>query len=259
MDYQNIRVEIEDEIAIITFNRPESLNALSAACLKEFRDALLNLEATDGVKVVIVTGAGKKAFVAGADIKEISEKNSSTAEVYGALGHECLFIMENMSKVVIAAVNGFALGGGTEIALGCDFIFASENARFGQPEVILGVMPGFGGTQRLPKAVGIRRARELIYTAEQVDAKRAMEIGMVNRVFPLDTLLEETKKIAKKICANSFNAVKASKKAINTGFEMDLFRGCEFEKKAFALTFDHEDFKEGTTAFIEKRKTKFKK
>jgi enoyl-CoA hydratase len=258
MGYENILLVIEDEIAIITFNRPEFLNALSTGLLREFRELLKELETNHAAKVVVLTGAGKKAFVAGADIREIREMRSGDAEVYSSLGHECLFLLENMSKVVIAAVNGFALGGGTEIALACDFVFASENAKFGQPEVILGVMPGFGGTQRLPKAVGIRRARELIYTAEQIDAKRAMDIGLVNRVFPPEALLVETKKVAKKICANSFSAVAACKNAINNGFEMDLCRGSELEKKSFALTFDHEDFKEGVTAFLERRPPKFK-
>lgn len=259
MDYGNILVDIEAEIAIVIFNRPDSLNSLSTGLLKEFRDVLKNLEANDVVKIVILTGAGKKAFVAGADIREISQMRSWDAEVYSSLGHECLFLLESMSKVVIAAVNGFALGGGTEIALACDFIFASENATFGQPEVILGVMPGFGGTQRLPKAVGIRRARELIYTAEQINAKRAMDIGLVNRVFPSETLLVETKQVAKKICANSFSAVAACKKAINNGFEMDLARGVELEKKSFAITFDHDDFREGVTAFLERRPPVFKR
>jgi enoyl-CoA hydratase len=259
MGYESILLDIEEEIAIITFNRPEFLNALSTGLLREFRDVLKELETNDDVKIVVLTGAGQKAFVAGADIREIREMHSIDAEAYSSLGHECLFLLEKMPKVVIAAVNGFALGGGTEIALACDFIFASENATFGQPEVILGVMPGFGGTQRLPKAVGIRRARELIYTAERIDAKSAMDIGLVNRVFPPEALLVETKQVAKKISANSFSAVAACKKAINNGFETDLARGCEFEQKSFALTFDHEDFKEGVAAFLERRSPNFKR
>jgi len=257
MNSKNILLDIDSEIATVFFNRPASLNSLSTELLKEFRGVLKELSANDAVKVIILTGAGDKAFVAGADLQEVSEMKPGGAEQYSNLGHECLFYLEKMEKLVIAAVNGFALGGGTEIALACDFIFASENATFGQPEVVLGLIPGFGGTQRLPRAVGVRMARELIYTGERMNVEKALECRLVNRVFPLETLLDETKKVAKKIISNSFSAVIACKKAINTGSEIDLYHGCEFEKKAFALTFDHRDFKEGITAFIEKRSPKF--
>ncbi len=257
MDYKHFLLEIEDYIAILFFNREKSLNSLSKDVLSELREILKELDANDEVRVIILTGAGEKAFVAGADIRELKHMNSSDADAYSSLGQECLLLLEKMEKPVIAAVNGFALGGGTEIALACDFIFASENAQFGQPEVMLGVIPGFGGTQRLPKAVGIRMARELIYSGERIDAGRAVEIGLVNRIIPSETLIAETKKVAKNIVMNSFSAVKASKKAINNGFEMDLQRGCELEKKIFALTFDNADAKEGITAFLDKRHAKF--
>lgn len=253
MDYENFLLEIEDHIAILIFNRAESLNSLSKDVLAEFKKILKELDANDEVRVIILTGAGEKAFVAGADIRELKGMSSSDADAHSSLGQECLLFLEKMEKPVIAAVNGFALGGGTEIALACDFIFASEKAKFGQPEVLLGVMPGFGGTQRLPKAIGIRMARELIYSGERIDAERAMEIGLVNRIMPSEKLMTETKKVAEIIVKNSFSAVKACKNAINNGFEMDIRRGCELEKKIFALTFDNADALEGISAFLEKR------
>ena len=258
MSYENFLLEIEDYIAILRFDRIESLNSLSKDVLAEFREILKELDANEDIRVIILTGAGEKAFVAGADIRELEDMNSSDADAYSGLGQECLLLLEKMEKPVIAAVNGFALGGGTEIALACDFIFASEKAQFGQPEVMLGVIPGFGGTQRLPKAVGIRMARELIYSGERIDARRAMEIGLVNRIIPSEALIAETKKVAKNIARNSFSAVKACKNVINNGFEMDIQRGCELEKKIFALTFDKADAREGIIAFLEKRPAKFR-
>ena len=258
MSYKNFLLELENNIAILCFNRIKSLNSLSKDVLVEFRKILQELAADQDVRVIILTGAGEKAFVAGADIGELKGLCSIDADAYSILGQDCLFMLEEMGKPVIAAVNGFALGGGTEVALACDFIFAAENAKFGLPEVTLGVIPGFGGTQRLAKAVGIRRARELVYSGEIIDAGRAMEIGLVNRIFPLDALISETKKVAKLIIKNSFTAVKASKNAINGGFGIDIQRGCELERKIFALTFDEDDAKEGIAAFIEKRRPMFK-
>jgi len=257
MGYKNFLLHMEDQIAVVSFNRPESFNALSKGLLMEFRDLLKELEADQSVRVVILTGAGDKAFVAGADISELQGMSSADALAYSALGQSCFSFIENMEKVVIAAVNGFALGGGLEVALACDFIIASENAQFGLPEVTLGVMPGFGGTQRLPKAVGIRMARQLAYSGERIKAKQAMALGIVNRVVPAEALMDEAKKMADKITANSFHAVSACKHAINSGSSMDLYRGCEFERRVFALTFDYADAKEGITAFLEKRAPKF--
>lgn len=259
MNYENFLLEIEDNIAILYFNRIESLNSISKSVLIEFMKILKELNENAEVMVIILTGSGKKAFVAGADIRELTDMNSNNAEIYSTLGQECLFFLERMGKPIIAAINGFALGAGTEIALACDFIFSSENAQFGQPEVCLGVTPGFGGTQRLPRAIGIRMARELIYTGERIDARRGMEIGLVNRIFPLEILISETKKVAKTIIQNSFIAVKYCKNSINNSFEMDIQRGCEFEKKNFALSFGEVDAKEGITAFHEKRLAVFKR
>jgi len=257
MDYENFLLHVEDQIAIVTFNRPKSFNALSKGLLMEFRELLNELEADESVRVIIFTGAGDKAFVAGADINELHGMSSTDAWAYSALGQSCLLFLEKMEKVVIAAVNGFALGGGTEVALACDFIIASENTQFGLPEVSLGVMPGFGGTQRLPKAVGIRKARELVYTGERINAIQAMELGMVNRVVPAEELINEAKKVAKRIMVNSFSAVLGCKRAINIGNAIDFDRGCEFERSNFALSFDNKDAQEGISAFLEKRVPKF--
>jgi len=257
MGYENFLLNMEDNIAVVSFNRPESFNALSKGLLMEFRELLKKLEANQSVRAVILTGAGNRAFVAGADINELQGMSSADARTYSALGQSCLSFIEKMQKVVIAAVNGFALGGGLEVALACDFIIASENAQFGLPEVTLGVIPGFGGTQRLAKAVGIRMARELAYSGEKIRAKQAMEFGMVNRVVLGGELIDEAKRVAKKITANSFLAVSACKHAINSGSAMDLDRGCEFERSIFALTFDNADALEGISAFLEKRSPRF--
>lgn len=257
MVYENLLLEIEEGVALLTFNRPKALNALSTDLLNEFRDALQELEKNDEVKVVILTGAGSKAFVAGADIAAMKEMNSQEALNYSSLGHECLSYLETMSKPVIAAVNGFALGGGTEVTLACDFIFASDNAKFGQPEINLGIIPGYGGTQRLPRTVGKNLARELIYTGDLIGAERAREIGLVNKVFSPEELIPETKKAAKKIAGKSTLAIKAAKTAINAGYDIDQSDGCEIEKKAFSQLFDCKDAKEGLTAFLEKRPPKF--
>ncbi len=257
MAYNDLLLEIEEEVAILSFNRPQSLNALSTELLKEFRDALQKLEENDEVMVIILTGAGEKAFAAGADIAEFKEMASLQALDYVSLGHECMSYLESMSKPVIAAVNGFALGGGMEVTLACDFIFASANAQFGQPEINLGLIPGFGGTQRLARLVGKPLSRELIYTGERIGAKRAYEVGLVNKVFPQEELIPETKKIAKKITTKSKLILKAAKNAINAGGEVDLSSGCQMERQIFSLFFGSEDTREGVTAFLEKRTPKF--
>ncbi|MDY6843475.1 MAG: enoyl-CoA hydratase-related protein [Thermodesulfobacteriota bacterium] len=257
MPFKNLLLEIEDGIAILTLNRPKVMNALSAELMHEFRDAIHQLEEDKNVKVIILTGAGDRAFVAGADISELKEMNSFSALEYSKVGHDCFAFMEKMSKPIIAAVNGFALGGGAELACACDFIFASEKAKFGLPEINLGVIPGFGGTQRLPRLIGKAIAKELIYTGDIIDAQRAYELGLVNKVFSLEDLITETKKIAQKIADKGSLAIKSARDVINKGTEVDLKAGCEIEMKTFSLLMESEDAKEGMNAFIEKRKATF--
>jgi enoyl-CoA hydratase len=210
------------------------------------------------VRAAILTGTGDKAFVAGADIASMAQQTPLEAKRFSAAGQEVLFAMENLEIPIIAAVNGFALGGGTEIAMACDFIYASENAKFGQPEINLGIIPGFGGTQRLARLVGKGWARELCLTGAMISAQEAREIGLVNKVFPVEKLMEETRKTAKLIASKGRAAVRAIKQAVNRGFDVDLRNGCAMEVDAFAIAFTSPDAKEGLTAFLEKRKPEFK-
>jgi enoyl-CoA hydratase len=202
MGYENITLSVENEIGILTVNRPKVLNALNVETLKDIQAGIQEVKGQAGIRVLIVTGAGEKAFVAGADIQGMSSMNSVEALDFSRLGHFTLKMIQDLDRPVIAAVNGYALGGGTEIALACDFIYASENARFGLPEVTLGIFPGFGGTQRLPRLIGKGKAKELIYTGKLITAQEAFEMGIVNRVFPQASLMEETKKVAAQIAGN---------------------------------------------------------
>ena len=258
MAYNNVLLSVEGEIGTLVINRPKALNALNGETLLEIQTAVQEVQGRPEVKVLIITGSGEKAFVAGADITEMRGKNSVEARAFSELGHKTLNMVQNLDRPVIAAVNGFALGGGTEVALACDFIYASENAKFGLPEVTLGVFPGFGGTQRLPRLIGKGRAKELIMTGKMITAQEAFQIGIVNRVFPLASLLEETRKVAAQIAGNGTVGVKLAKMAVDTGFNMDLSEACALEACAFGLCFSTEDQKEGMTAFIEKRKPNFK-
>ncbi|OGP71069.1 MAG: hypothetical protein A2W09_06970 [Deltaproteobacteria bacterium RBG_16_50_11] len=258
MEYKNILVTFEGEIGILTINRPKALNALNIETLQEIQMGIQEVKDHPEVKVLIVTGSGEKAFVAGADISQMKNMNSIEALNFSKLGHLTLRMIQDLDRPVIAAVNGFALGGGTEIALACDFIYASENARFGLPEVTLGVFPGFGGTQRLPRLIGKGNAKELIFTGKMISAQEAYQIGIVNRVFPQAALLEETKKTAAQIAANGAVGVRLAKMVADAGFDMDLNEACTLESYAFAVGFATEDQKEGMTAFIEKRKPNFK-
>ncbi|KYK28824.1 MAG: crotonase [Candidatus Proteinoplasmatales archaeon SG8-5] len=257
MGYENITVEVEENIGIITLNRPEALNALNSRMLAELGKAAAELEADNAVKVVVVTGA-ERAFAAGADIAEMMTMTALEGQKHGKLGQDTFAAFEDMVKPVIAAVNGFALGGGCELAMACDIRLASEKAKFGQPEVKLGVTPGFGGTQRLPRLVGRAKAKELIFTGEMIDAAEAHRIGLVNAVYPPEALMEETKKLANLIAANGEIAVSLSKRAINKGIEVDLKSGCAIEAEIFGLCFSTEDQKEGMKAFTEKRPPEFK-
>ena len=258
MGYKNIIFEQEDGIAIITFNRPKALNALNTDLIAELSQAADKIAEDEAIRVLILTGAGEKAFVAGADITELATYSSLQAKVFSKQGHETFNKIQDLSIPVIAAVNGYALGGGCEIALVCDFIYASDNAMFGLPEITLGLMPGFGGTQRLPRLIGMNMAKEMIYTGKMISAAEANRIGLVNKVCPLGTLMEEVKKIADQIASKGKVSLRAVKQTINSGMNVDLMSGCGIEINAFALCLASEDAREGTNAFIEKRKAAFK-
>ena len=256
-DLKTLRVTREGRTAIITFTRPEAMNALNSKVLSDLKEAVGDLKKDDDVYAVIITGEGK-AFVAGADIKEMMVKDPIEAREFTFLGQSVLRNIENLNKPVIAAVNGVALGGGCELALACDMIIASEKARLGFPEVGLGIHPGFGGTQRLPRLIGKARAKELIFTADILDAKEAERIGLVNRVVAPDQLMKEAHGIAKKITSKAPIAIRLAKSAINKGCEMDLETGLAYEVESVSMTFATKDSKEGMKAFTERRKPEFK-
>src|SRR5512136_1161539 len=258
MDYKNVLVSFEGEVGIVAVNRPRALNALNTETLNDIQAGIQEVKDHVEVKVLIVTGGGEKAFVAGADIEEMKGMNSIEALNFSRLGHLTMKMIQDFDRPVIAAVNGYALGGGTEIAIACDFVYASENARFGLPEVTLGIFPGFGGTQRLPRLIGKGRAKELIMTGKMVTAQEAYQMGIVNRVFPQASLMEETKKVALQIAANGAIGVRLAKMAVDTGFNMDLTEALTLESFAFSFGFTTEDQKEGMSAFVEKRKPNFK-
>ena len=246
-----VEVTKKDHIAVVTMNRPEALNALNKAVFTDLEVALDDVEKDDEVYVVIITGAGR-AFIAGADIGEMAPMNVAEGLAFSELGNRILMRVDMMEKPTIAAVNGFALGGGCEMALACDIRIASEKAKFGQPEVGLGIIPGFGGTQRMARIIGTGPAMELIYTADTIDAQRALEIGMVNHVVPADQLMDEAMKLAQKICTNAQKAIRASKLAIRRGIDCDISTAVSYEALAFATCFGTEDQKEGMQAFLEK-------
>lgn len=256
-DYEFIVVTEEAGVATVTVNRPDKLNALNRTVIDELADAVDELRCGARPRVAILTGAGDRAFVAGADIAEMSEMGTATAKSFSDAGHMVCARIEQSPFPFIAQVNGFALGGGTELALACDFIYASDKAKFGQPEVGLGLMPGFGGTQRLARRVGQGLAREIIYTGDPIGADRALEIGLVNAVVPQADLAAKVLAVARKIASRAPLAVTASKRAILHGFEADLAAGCELEAQAFSSLFGSNDQKEGTRAFIEKRQPTF--
>lgn len=255
MHPENLLLEQKDTTAIITINRPQSLNALNKKTIEELSETLHQLNLNKEVRVIVITGAGEKSFVAGADIKEFSDFDSDKAEELSRKGHEILFDkIENMSKPVIAAVNGFALGGGLELAMACHIRYASENAKLGLPEVTLGLIPGYGGTQRLPKLVGKGHANEMIFSAKMINAQKAKEIGLVNEVFPLEELLPKTLELASVIARNSPLGIQKAIIAVNTS---ETAEGFETEIRSFGELFDQKDKKEGVAAFLEKRKPVF--
>nr|WP_299071185.1 enoyl-CoA hydratase-related protein [uncultured Allomuricauda sp.] len=257
MDYKNIYIEEENNIATITIDRPKKLNALNKRTIDELHVAFKELDEDAETKVIIITGSGEKAFVAGADISEFSDFSIQEGWQLAAEGQKMLFnFVENLSTPVIAAVNGFALGGGLELAMSCHFRLASENAKMGLPEVSLGVIPGYGGTQRLPLLIGKGRAMEMIMTAGMIDAATALDYGLVNHVVSQEELLTLAHKIASRISNNSSVAIKYAINAVNAGFKYDV-NGYAAEVDAFGNCFGTNDFKEGTSAFLEKRKADF--
>lgn len=257
MNFENILVVKEDKLGIITINRPTKLNALNKSTIEELHTAFDQLDKDKEVRVIIITGSGEKAFVAGADISEFASFDASQGADLAAKGHKLLFdFVQNLSTPVIAAVNGFALGGGLELAMASHFRIASENAKMGLPEVTLGVIPGYGGTQRLAQLIGKGRAMEMIMTAQMIDATTALNYGLVNHVVPQVELLDFAKGIASKIAKNSPNAIKEAIAAVNANYT-DGVNGFEVEIKNFGNCFGTPEFIEGTTAFLEKRKAEF--
>lgn len=257
MNFENIKLTREDKIATVTIDRPKAMNALNRQTLLELQSCFGEIEQMTDVAVVIITGGGEKAFVAGADIGAMQSMNAVEARSFSELGHRALNAIEGFALPVIAAINGYALGGGCELALACDMRFASENAQFGQPEVNLGVIPGFGGTQRLPRLVGKGLANELVMSGRMIDAEEAYRIGLVNRVVKQKDLVSECTELAQMIALRGPAAVRLCKKAVTNGMEMDLQRACDYEAGLFAFCFSTEEQREGMTAFLEKRKPKF--
>ncbi len=257
MEFTNLLFEIKGRVAIITMNRPSALNALNSELLMEMNAALDEVEKNPVIKGVIVTGSGK-AFVAGADISQMAGYGPEAARDYMASAQKVFNRMEAIEKPFLAAVNGYALGGGCELALACDFRFAGEKAVFGQPEVNLGIMPGFGGTQRLPRLIGTGLAKELIYSGRNVKADEAVAIGLANRVCPGETLMEAALEIMNTITAKPVVSLRGAKVSINRGQDADLYKALELELELIALCFASEDQKEGMQAFLEKRPAQFK-
>ncbi len=255
--YQNLIIEKENRMAILYINRPAALNALNKDTLLEIIQATNEIEEDKDVNVLIITGSGDKAFVAGADIAYMKNLSAIEARKFGALGQKAFLGIENMSKPVIAAVNGFALGGGCELAMCCDFRIASTKAKFGQPEVGLGITPGFGGTQQLTRLIGPGMAKQLLYTTDIIDATEALRIGLVNDVTLPEDLIATAKNIAQRIIKNGQVAIRLCKSAANEGLQTDIDRGMAIEAHAFGLCFATADQKEGMTAFLEKRKAEF--
>ena len=257
MQYNNLLFQVDGAVATVTVNRPKALNALNGETLEELLGCFQELGKDESVRAVIITGSGEKAFVAGADIAFMEKLDALTARRFALLGQHVLNTIENLPQPVIAAINGFALGGGCELALACDIRLASDNAKFGQPEVNLGVLPGFAGTQRLPRLIGKGPAAELLYTGNMIDAAEAFRLGIANRVVPQDQLLPTCREMAEKIASRGPVAVRLCKDAVNSGMEMDLARACQYEADQFALCFTSVEQKEGMRAFLEKRPPKF--
>jgi enoyl-CoA hydratase len=258
MPFENLLLKRDGPVGVVTISRPAVLNALNRATIDELRRAVLELGHDESVRCLVLTGAGEKAFVAGADIHELASLTPVEASAYARSAQHVLDLIEHLGKPVIAAVNGFALGGGCELALACTFRVAADTARFGQPEVKLGVMPGFAGTVRLPRLVGKGRALDLLLTGRMVDAREALDIGLVNRVVPAARLLEDTASLGQMLAEQAPAAVRTIIESVHRGFEMPFSEAASYEAALFGLVFSTEDMREGTQAFLEKRKPLFK-
>lgn len=258
MNYKNLLIDINEHIAVVTLNRPDKLNALNHETLTELQQAFNSLKDDKNIFVVIITGSGEKAFVAGADISEINKLDMLDGKKFAEFGQSVFSMIEKFDKPVIAAVNGFALGGGCELALSCHIRIASENAKFGQPEVNLGIIPGYGGTQRLTRLINSGRAAEIILTADMIDSSEALRIGLVNKVYPQSELQSKAFEMASKIASKGQQAIRLALKAVKVVDEVSSREGQNIEATLFALCCGTEDFKEGTQAFLEKRKLSFK-
>ena len=257
MAFDNLLLERDGAVATITINRPKVLNALNTATIDDLRRAILELKADAGIRVAILTGAGDKSFVAGADINELAVQTPTSGREHALAGQHVFDLIENMGKPVIAAINGFALGGGCELAMACTLRVAAATARLGQPEVSLGLMPGYAGTQRLPRLVGKGRAMEMVLTGAPISADEAYRIGLVNRVVPAADLLAEAKKLATALAGSAPIAMRYIINAINKGVEMPFAEACQYEATLFGLVASTDDMREGTKAFLEKRKPEF--
>jgi enoyl-CoA hydratase len=258
MAFDNLLLERDGAVAIVTINRPKVLNALNAQTVDELRRVMLDVKRDDGVRVIVLTGAGEKAFVAGADINELAVQTPTGGREHALSGQHVFEVIENLGKPVIAAINGFALGGGCELAMACTLRIAADSARLGQPEINLGLIPGYAGTQRLPRLVGKGRAMEMILTGAPVAADEAMRIGLVNRVVPAAELMAEARKLAAQLAAGAPIAMRYIVSAVNKGMEMPFAEACQYEATLFGLVASTDDMREGTKAFLEKRKAAFK-
>jgi enoyl-CoA hydratase len=254
---ENVKLEKKNNIAYVTIDRPKVLNALNMATMEELQEAFTDIAADRDIRVVILTGGGEKSFVAGADINELQKNNPVEAKAYTHRGQAVLDLIENLGKPVIACINGFALGGGCEIAMACTMRLASEGAKLGQPEVKLGIIPGYGGTQRLPRLVGTGLAMQILLTGDMIIAQEAHRIGLVNEVLPADKLIARAEEIARKIIANAPLAIQYTMEAVNQGLNMTLEGGLFLEATLFSVACASDDKTEGTTAFLEKRPAKF--
>lgn len=253
----NINFSTNGPVAKIIIDRHEAMNALNSDIIETLGETIKRISMDQNIRSVIISGAGEKAFVAGADIKEMLNFTVNEANTYSLKGQKVFFAIENMPQVVIAAVNGFALGGGCELAMACDIRIASKNAKFGLPEINLGIISGYAGTQRLPRLIGLSRAKEMIFSGEMIDADTAYRIGLVNKVCSSNDLMTIALDMAQQFASKSFNAIKLAKAVINSSINTDLVSGCYFEASAFSLCFSSDDQKEGMSAFLEKRKPKY--